>query len=99
MGQLKFDEAGIRRFFLGQMTEEEREAFETIYIESGVDPEEVAMARYELIEEYIFNNLNPEEKILFETFFLQSQQNRRIFEESQALIKVVHEGKKSKEEK
>lgn len=79
MTQEIFDnEKEIRRFLLGEMTGDERTAFEERFIaeDSGLF-DEIGVVEDELIESYVRRTLPPAEKAKFEQNFLISEVRRR----------------------
>jgi len=77
--QEKFDnEKEIRRFLLGEMTDDERTAFEETFIaEDGGLFDEISVVEDELIESYIRETLSTAEKQKFEQNFLVSKTRRQ----------------------
>jgi hypothetical protein len=79
VSQEQFDnEKEIRRFLLGEMSAEERTAFEERFIaEDGELFERIGVGEDELIESYIRGTLSPVEKASFEQNFLTTETRRR----------------------
>jgi len=77
--QEKFDnEIEIRRFLLGEMTDDERISFEEKFIAQGGELfEEIRVTEDELIESYIRGTLSAAEKQKFEAHFLISEIRRQ----------------------
>jgi hypothetical protein len=73
-------EAEIRRFLLGEMSEDERSAFEEKFVENDELFERIRVVEDELIESYIRQTLSPVEKEKFEQSFLKTEQRRRRVE-------------------
>ena len=74
----KFDnEEEIRRFLLGEMTADERAAFEERFIAEDTDLfDRIGVIEDELIESYLRETLSPAEKVKFEQSFLTTESRR-----------------------
>ena len=71
------NEAGIRRFLLGEMSESERRAFEEQFIADENLFEQARVGEDELIESYVREILTSDEKEKFERNFLSTEKRRQ----------------------
>lgn len=78
-----------KRFFLGQMAESEREAFETAFIADGDAFDLVRVSEDELVEDYVRGILSREDRRSFEIAYLTNAKNRNKVEFTRTLIAKV----------
>ena len=97
MSQEKFDnEREIRRFLLGEMSEDERAAFEERFIaEDGDLFDRIGVVEDELIESYIREMLSNVEKAKFEQNFLTTNERRRRVALTRAMFEELAAQKES----
>jgi hypothetical protein len=70
------DDARVRRYLLGQMPEDEAEAFEGEYFASGEALEQVWGVEHDLVDAYVAGELGTEERAVFESHYLASPLHR-----------------------
>lgn len=71
------NETEIRRFLLGELSEDERSAFESRFIADEDLFEQMSVVEDELIESYVRETLSPADKTNFEKHFLATETRRR----------------------
>lgn len=64
----------LKSYLLGNLPAEEAERLDLQIIESSELDEEIVLAEHDLMENYLENDLSPEEKNLFQTNFLTSEE-------------------------
>ena len=79
-------EAEVRRFFLGEMSEDERGAFEETFIADEELFEQMRVAEEELIEAYVRGTLAPSERGKFERGFLTTARRRARVEFTRSML-------------
>jgi hypothetical protein len=83
---LEPEAARARRYLLGQLSDEEREAVEREYFHSDELVDRIEAAEDDLIDDYLGNSLGPLERRLFEQEYLSSPHHRRRVEIVRQLI-------------
>lgn len=76
----------VRRFFLGEMSEEERGAFEETFVADEELFEQMRVAEDELIEAYVRGTLAPSEREKFERGFLTTERRRGRVEFTRSML-------------
>ncbi len=89
------NEADARRFLLGEMSGDEREAFEEKFVADEVLFEQTRVIEDELIESYIRETLPVAEKEKFERSFLTTERRRERVEFTRAMFDKLTERKES----
>jgi hypothetical protein len=79
-------ERDVRRFLLGEMSEDERAAFEEMFVADEDLFERVRAGEDELIESYLRGTLRPGEKEIFERSFLTTERRRNRVEFTRAML-------------
>lgn len=79
-------EADARRFFLGEMSEDERGAFEAAFVADEGLFEQARAVEDELVEAYVRGTLAPVEREKFERCFLTSARRRGRVEFTRAML-------------
>lgn len=79
-------EADARRFFLGEMSEDERGAFEAAFVADEGLFEQARAVEDELVEAYVRGTLAPAEREKFERSFLTSARRRGRVEFTRAML-------------
>ncbi len=79
-------EAEVRRFFLGEMSEEERGAFERTFFEDEELFEQARVVEDELVEAYVRGTLAPAERERFERNFLTTARRRARVEFTRGML-------------
>ena len=74
--KLETTQEKIRDYLLGRMPEEELAALDELLVTDGQFYEELLIVEDELIDEYLSNELSPDERKSFETYFLLTPQRR-----------------------
>jgi hypothetical protein len=75
----------IRRFLLGLLSTAEQPAFEeSLFVDEGLNTR-VRLAELDLADDYAFERLSAEERVLFEKRFLLTQDRRRMLQVSEGL--------------
>jgi len=92
------NETAYRRFLLGEMTEEEREKFESEFLADGDIFDEICVAEDELVESYIRGTLDFETKRQFETHYLKSANGVKKLEFTRSMLENLQTVKVEKEE-
>lgn len=80
------NETEIRRFLLGELTEDERSAFEMRFVADENLFEQTQVVEDELIESYIRGTLSPADKTNFEKHFLATETRRQKVEFTRRMI-------------
>ncbi|HEV7904647.1 MAG TPA: hypothetical protein VGO96_12460 [Pyrinomonadaceae bacterium] len=83
------DDQLIRRFLLGDVSEEERQRVEESFITDSVYSESVLMAENDLIEDYLEGDLPQAEKEQFDAHFLSTPRQRRKVRIAESLKKFA----------
>ena len=81
----------IKKFFFGEMTEDERIEFEDNFLANAGLFEEIKAFEDDLIEKYVRGWMNPAESSKFEQAFLTTKKRRERVEFSRQFIKQVEE--------
>lgn len=76
----------VRRFFLGEMSEDERGAFEEAFVADEELFEQMRVAEDELIEAYVRGTLAPSEREKFERSFLTTARRRGRVEFTRSIL-------------
>jgi hypothetical protein len=76
----------VRRFFLGEMSEDERGAFEETFVADEKLFEQMRVAEEELIEAYVRGALAPSEREKFERGFLTTARRRARVEFTRSML-------------
>jgi hypothetical protein len=76
----------VRRFFLGEMSEDERGAFEETFVADEELFEQMRVAEDELIEAYVRGTLAPSEREKFERGFLTTARRRDRVEFTRSML-------------
>lgn len=84
-------EADARRFFLGEMSEDERGAFETAFVADEGLFEQARAVEDELVEAYVRGTLAPREREKFERCFLTNERRRGRVEFTRAMLGRIAE--------
>jgi len=88
------NEAEVRRFLLGEMSEDARSAFEEKFVADEVFFEQVRVVEDELIESYIRGTLPAAEREKFERSFLTTERRRNRVEFTRTMLDKLTETKK-----
>src|SRR5262249_48037311 len=88
-GSTMADEAGLRRYLLGEMDGDSLDRMELSLPEDPAAVQALAGAQDELIEDYLSDLLAPAERARFENHFLASTEHRRSFEGARLLRQAV----------
>lgn len=91
MIETRDEAATIRRYLLGEMSDEERTRFEQSYMEDDDLFEELRTFESGLIDRYVGKELSDKDRALFERHFLNSSARRRQIELAQALHDMANE--------
>lgn len=83
------NDAEIRRFLLGEMSETERSAFEARFVADEGLFEQISVAEDELVESYVRETLSPAEKTTFEREFLSTEPRRRRVAFTRAMLDKI----------
>ncbi len=86
----------MRRYLLGEMSDEERSAIEEQFLENDDFFEEIAAFEDELFYEYKQNRLTASERIAFEEKFLKSAQDREKAAFAEAFLQTTEKIEKEK---
>ena len=92
-GEEHKQEADARRFFLGEMSEAERRAFEEDFVADEALFERARVVEDELVEAYARGTLVPAERERFERNFLTSARRRGRVEFTRAMLGRLAEGR------
>jgi hypothetical protein len=79
------DDARVRKYLLGRLSEEEAEALEGEYFARGEALEQVWGVENDLVDAYVAGELEPEEKAAFEGHYLASPLHRDRVDSARAL--------------
>ncbi len=79
-------ERDVQRFLLGEMSEDERAAFEEMFVADEDLFERVRAGEDELIEAYLRGTLRSGEKEIFERSFLTTERRRSRVEFTRAML-------------
>lgn len=93
------NETAYRRFLLGEMTEKEREKFESEFLAEADIFDEICVAEDELVESYIRGTLDFETKRQFETHYLKSANGVKKLEITRSMLEKLKTSTEIKEEK
>jgi hypothetical protein len=85
MEQRILDQALIRKYLLGDISNEEQEGIEQRLLVDEDFTEELSMTRTEMVDDYVAGNLSAKEKQEFENHFLSTPEHVRIVEIGKAL--------------
>jgi hypothetical protein len=88
----ELDAARARRYLLGEATDEERDAIELEYFQSGEALDRIVAAEDDLIDDYLSNRLDPAERDLFERRYLAASHHRRRVETVRQLRQAATRG-------
>lgn len=80
-----FDQALIRKYLLGDISNEEQEGIEQRLLIDKEFTEEISMTRTEMVDDYVTGNLSLKERQEFEKHFLSTPEHIRIMEIGKAL--------------
>lgn len=86
----------MRRYLLDEMTDEERESVEEMFLEDDEFFEEIAAFENELFYEYKQNRLNGKQKTAFEEKFLKTTQDRQKADFAEVFLQTTAEIGKEK---
>jgi hypothetical protein len=76
----------LRRYLLGALTLEAREGVEArLFSDDAIFWEHLCLVEDELIDDYVANELQPEDRATFERWFLSTEERRRKVEFARAL--------------
>lgn len=84
------NDAEIRRFLLGEMSETERSAFEARFVADESLFAQIGVAEDELTESYVRGTLSPAEKTTFEREFLSTGPRRRRVAFTRAMLDKIN---------
>jgi hypothetical protein len=85
------DEARVRRYLLGRLSEDEASALEAEYFASGEALEQVWGVENDLVDAYVAGELRPEERAAFESHYLASALHRDRVASARALRAAMHD--------
>src|SRR5437588_796289 len=92
MQEANKDEALIRRFLLDELTEDERQQIEELFITDGDYRERVLIAEDDLIEDYLEGALSAAERERFLSHYLITPQQRRKLRIAKSIKKYTAVG-------
>lgn len=92
------NETAYRRFLLGEMTEEEREKFESEFLADADIFDEICVAEDELVESYIRGTIDFETKRKFESHYLKSANGVKKLAFTRSMLENLQTVKVEKEE-
>lgn len=87
--EIRQQDAEIRRYWLGQLSQDGEKHLEDLYFADDAVFEHVKAIQEELIDDYLFGRLNREERQCFDQHFLQSQDHREHVEVIESLIEKL----------
>lgn len=87
MAQQLFDDTRLRKYLLGDLSEEEQEAIEALLFTDREFSEKLSLARTEMVDDYVAANLSAKEREEMEKHFLSTPEHFRMVEISRALAK------------
>ncbi len=89
MGEPALPDEAIRRYWLGLLSLEEEHNLERILGTAGPANDRARVIREELIDDYLFEKLSPEERTAFERHFLRVPEHREQLEMVRLLIRKL----------
>lgn len=85
------EQSNLRKYILGDISDEDRSAIEERLLTDDEFFEELSMTEENLIQDYVDENLDSTERERFEKCFLNSEENRQKVKFAHALRKYVNE--------
>ena len=85
MAQQFFDDARVRKYLLGLLSEEGQQEIETLLLTDKEFSEKLSLARTEMVDDYVAANLSAKEREEFEKHFLSTPEHFQMVEIARAL--------------
>src|SRR5438034_3912187 len=91
MEQRFFDDALIRKYLLGNISQEDQEQIEQRLLIDEEFSEKLSMTRIDMVDDYVAANLSTKEREEFEKHFLSTTEHVQMVEIARALAKRLME--------